>query len=91
MKSKKAQGLPMNTIVIAALVLVVLVVLIMIFTGSMGNFTGQSQKICADYGGVCSANMQCEEGYLPIGKTSDCKDRSHGSQGPYCCVLSQKE
>ncbi len=38
MKSKKAQGLPMNTIVIAAIVLIVLVVLIMIFTGSSGQW-----------------------------------------------------
>jgi len=38
MKSKRGQGLPMNTIVIAAIVLVVMVVLIMIFTGSMGKW-----------------------------------------------------
>lgn len=93
MKSKRGQGLPMNTIVIAALVLVVLVVLIMIFTGSMGVFTGESQKKCADYGGKCSVNMQCEEDYLPIGKTSDCKDGTHTvGKGDYCCVPSlQKE
>lgn len=38
MKSKRGQGLPMNTIVIAAIVLVVMVVLIMIFSGSMGKW-----------------------------------------------------
>ena len=38
MKNKKAQGLPMNTIVIAALVLVVMIVLILIFTGNIGGW-----------------------------------------------------
>ena len=39
MKFKKAQGLPMNTIVIAAIVLVVLVVIVLIFTGGIGGWT----------------------------------------------------
>ena len=36
---KKAQGLSMTTIVLAALALLVLVVLTLIFTGRMGNFS----------------------------------------------------
>lgn len=36
---KKAQGLPLNTIIIAAIVLIVLIVLWAIFTGRMGKFT----------------------------------------------------
>ena len=39
MKSKKAQGLSLNTIIIAAIALIVLVVLVMVFTGRMGGFT----------------------------------------------------
>ena len=35
---KKAQGLSMQTIVIAALALLVLVILALVFTGRMGNF-----------------------------------------------------
>ena len=35
---KKAQGLSMTTIVVAALALLVLVVLALVFTGRMGNF-----------------------------------------------------
>jgi len=46
MKSKRGQGLPLNTIVIAAIVLVVLVVLVMIFTGSMGGFVKGLKKDC---------------------------------------------
>jgi len=40
MNNKKSQGLSLNTIIIAAIVLVVLVVLWAIFTGRMGMFTG---------------------------------------------------
>ena len=36
---KKGQGLSLNTIIIAAIVLIVLIVLWAIFTGRMGNFT----------------------------------------------------
>ena len=47
---KKGQGLPLNVIIIAAIVLIVLVVLWAIFTGRMGKFsTGleeQSNKEC---------------------------------------------
>ena len=46
---KRAQGLPLNTIVIAVLVVVVLVVIVLAFTTNIGNFndsvedTGASQ------------------------------------------------
>jgi len=39
MKNKKSQGLSLNTIIIAAIVLIVLVVLWAIFTGRMGKFS----------------------------------------------------
>jgi len=45
MKSnKKAQGLSLNTIIIAAIVLIVLIVLWAIFTGRMGGFTSEVAK-----------------------------------------------
>ncbi len=79
MKSKKGQGLPMNTIVIAALVLVVLVVLIMIFTGRMGGFTRSIQD-CAEKGGECVSGSECDldKGSLPIAR-GECGD------GKICC------
>jgi len=47
---KKAQGMSLNVIVIAALALIVLVVLVAIFTGRMGLFTQslreQESKFC---------------------------------------------
>ena len=44
MKTKKSQGLSLNTIRIAALAIIVLVVLVGIFTGRIGGFgTGAKQ------------------------------------------------
>ena len=57
---KRAQGLPLNTIIIAILVVVVLVVVILIFTGSIGQTTkvlkakNPSGTACqTDLGGYC--------------------------------------
>ena len=97
MKSKKGQGLPMNTIVIAAIVLVVLVVLIMIFTGSMGGFVSGLSKDCVvDLSGVCGT-FNCEgkgykgvvltdiaSGSIPITGT-DCEKRDDSFK--YCCII----
>jgi len=75
MKSKKGQGLPMNTIVIAALVLIVLVVLIMIFTGSMGKWLqdlklARETKNCEDYKGEVNGHWvggpTCPASQVPI-------------------------
>ncbi len=52
MKIKKSQGLTLNTIIIAALVLIVLVILVLIFTGRMG-ITRQQVDDCVNNGGVC--------------------------------------
>ena len=78
MKSKKAQGLPLNTIVIAAIVLVVLVVLIMIFTGSMGNWTGNVKETketfketCLVQGGTLVREENLPEDYEPISANDD--------------------
>ena len=76
MKSKKGQGLPMNTIVIAAIVLIVMVVLILIFTGRMGGFTQDIQQ-CTAKGGECVGTEGCAQGNIIDGKCP-------GTQ--VCCV-----
>ena len=66
MKSK-AQGLSLNTIIIAALVLIVLVVLVIIFSGRMGRFgktlteAEETEDICIYKGGVCKEDCPAEE------------------------------
>jgi len=49
---KRGQGLPLNTIIIAAIVLIVLVIIILIFTGRIGGFNRDVQS-CANNGGQC--------------------------------------
>ncbi len=52
--TKKAQGLSLNTIIIAIIVLVVLVVLVMIFTGYFGRiFTPGLQNCETTLAGTC--------------------------------------
>lgn len=50
MKSRRAQGISINMIIVAAIALIVLVVLVAIFTGRMGDFgrriTGEQNKYC---------------------------------------------
>jgi len=92
MKSKRGQGLPLNTIVIAAIVLIVLVVLVMIFTGSMGGFVKGLKKECVnDLGGVCG-NFKCDSpapaGSIPITGT-DCELGNTKELAPYCCVVQE--
>jgi hypothetical protein len=52
---KKGQGLSLNTIIIAAIVLIVLVVLWAIFTGRMGVFSkGMQEQEARAYTCICS-------------------------------------
>src|SRR3989338_1289872 len=55
MMTKKAQGMSLNTVIIAIIVLVVLVVLVMIFTGYFGKVFTPTVASCATAGGECKA------------------------------------
>jgi hypothetical protein len=78
---KKAQGLSMNTIIIAALVLLVLVVLAIIF-GTRSRAFNQGQSSCISKGGYCNKDP-C--GAAPTissrGDSPDCRDKNMD----YCC------
>lgn len=63
--NRKAQGLPLNVIIIAVILLVVLVVLIVIFTGRTGKFAKQADS-CSVKGGECSG--------VPCGENSKFND-----------------
>ncbi|NQV09302.1 hypothetical protein HQ529_05620 [Candidatus Woesearchaeota archaeon] len=49
---KKAQGISLNVIIIAAIALLVLVILSVIFMGRMGTF-GTESAACENKGGMC--------------------------------------
>jgi len=95
MKNKKAQGLPMNTIVIAALVLVVMIVLILIFTGNIGGWrqdveetetSAMARAKCIAQGGT--VKEVCEDnGFDLTSKTyyGDEEIPIEGLENLYCC------
>ncbi len=58
MKQKKAQGLSLNVIIIAAMALIVLVVVVSIFLGKAGFF-GENTESCEFNGGKCIDAADC--------------------------------
>jgi uncharacterized membrane protein YqiK len=95
MKQKKAQGISINTIIIAAIALIVMVLLILIFTGNIRNFR-TSAGACVNNGGTCVGEAELGDDGLPTG-CNDEYDRfmKHlsGEDGgcanaaePWCCI-----
>ena len=88
---KRAQGMPMETIIIAALVIIVLIVLVFIFTGKF-NIFGRTTKSCVSQGGQCfdttsgakrvigGLGLSCPEGMASIPGTDCDKDKE------VCCI-----
>jgi len=94
MLNTKSQGLSLNVIIIAAIVLIVLVVLWAIFTGRMG-YVSKELKRCK---GTCENPNDClavsPEGDCPkvIGKQSllGYNRRTLTGQDQVCCALVSK-
>lgn len=92
--SKKAQGMPLNVIIIAVICLIVLVILVVIFSGKTGKFgkgvdeTADSFKNMCEIPGTsreCVASIgQCTPGIGNEirGTFSDCEKKGFGS---ICC------
>jgi hypothetical protein len=84
---KKAQGLPLNTIVIAVIALIVLIVLVLIFRGQIGVFNKGTS--CDARGGKC---MNSESGEVcpserPIKiYTQECPVVGDGKGAGQCCI-----
>ena len=76
-KMRKGQGLSLQTVIVAALVLLVLIILIAIFTGRMSLF-GQSASECETKGGICQKpindDVRCGPGMVEL-TGSDCKEK----------------
>ena len=79
--SKRAQGLSINVIIVAALALIVLVVLIMLIMGS-GRKVTEGTSGCLAVGGLCKQSRDCT---LPDwGRLSE-HDDSCKASGEVCC------
>jgi len=92
---KKAQGLSLNTIIVAAIVLIVLIVLWAIFTGKMGGFTqglGSTTESVEACNKRCTATGMYVKG---IASSNACKERqmgkvrtSTGGEENCCCTTN---
>lgn len=81
---KKAQGMSLNVIVVAALVVLVLIVLSIIFIRSSGKFSGNVAS-CEVQGGKCAA--ACEDvAYGTEDYTVERNDLSCSQEGETCCL-----
>ena len=69
--NKSGQGLPITTIIIAALALIVLVVIILIFYGKIQIFGGELVS-CTGKGGFCTSQASCASGAQTTIKGTDC-------------------
>lgn len=88
--SKKAQGLSLNTIIIAIIVLIVLVVVVMIFTGYFSKIFTPSVKSCTAQAGECAE--QCNTGQLGNEVVSgECPKRTDGTSLRCCSKIAQDD
>ena len=78
---KKAQSLSINTVVVAAIALLVLVVLIAIFSGRM-RIVGGNVRSCSVQKGECKET--CDDVFEVPYPGTDCADREDGLTT--CCV-----
>ena len=80
MKSK-AQSISINTIIVALLAILVLVVVIAMLTGNLKIFNRTTES-CSSVGGVCdhSTDKKCDDGYIPHPSAKKCDDEK------LCCI-----
>ena len=79
--NKKAQGISINVIIIAAIALAVLVILFAIFTGRLGKFS-KGLESCENLGGDCRSDCDpTQYRQYQAGRTS-CSETDQ----PLCCL-----
>ena len=86
---KKAQSISINTIVAAAIALVVMILIIMIFTNSFAGFK-RSADACQSSGGKCVESDECvTEGNTIRQVRTDliCYELSGDISDDVCCVV----
>ena len=90
MFSKKAQGISINTIIVSAVALIVLVMMVAIFIGRLGGFVGGIED-CVSKGGTCVANAKtdCTDNKdMTIIPGTDCPttQEEKDANADYCCI-----
>ena len=84
---KKAQGLSLNFMAIAGLVLIAILVIILIFSGVLEDVSPffKEQTECKARGGACSESQECEkaDGTAVFGLGCPAGD---SALEEYCCI-----
>ena len=80
-KGGKAQGMPLNVIIIAVILLIVLVVILSIFSGNIGKFSKDLQS-CGTRNGQCKPD-NCGDGEVKIEGVGCPKS---GDKEQVCCI-----
>ena len=91
MIGEKSQGLSLNTMVIAAIVLIVLAVVILIFNNGISIFPGfiGNQTECENRQGTCVDEVEtCREDGGTHYSSLKCKDPEGTKK--YCCVKEKE-
>lgn len=84
--NKKAQGISVNVIIIAAIALLVLVILSVIFIGRIGIFSSQVGD-CVNKGGLCSpADVPCGAAGMPVETYPTNINWACPNPGEHCCI-----
>ena len=85
--NKKAQGMPINVIIVATLALIVLVVLTVMFTGRTKIFAETLQS-CAAKQGQCEAGPLCSGNNKVVIANTNCPETEQDKKEKrnICCV-----
>ena len=94
-KGRKAQGLPINTIIIAILAIAVLFVILFVFFRKGGEFT-QATSDCVAQGGTCvSGGCSVDSIRVMTGRCADgsvcCRTLFKKAKGESCALDSECE
>jgi len=85
MLNKRAQGISINTIIIAAIALLVLVIVAVIFMYRMGYFTHESTD-CKQFRGSCEYGRKCPDGQYKHPTAVCYLDNGDIDRNNACCV-----
>ncbi|MBI1970786.1 hypothetical protein HYS47_03495 [Candidatus Woesearchaeota archaeon] len=81
-QNKKAQGMSLNVVIIAALALLVLVILSIILVGRIGK-TRQATEACVNQGGTCVESVfACQGSNSRVVSEYACPNE----ELPVCCI-----
>jgi hypothetical protein len=86
---KKAQSISINTIVVAAIALIVMILIVMIFTGNITKWR-RSADSCQSNGGSCidkdNIDTDCSGDYNQVRREYTCFKGTEVDNEKVCCV-----